>query len=88
MLVARREFSLGDRRLTPGDEITLAEQRALPGGRAEQLKRLRLVEEQYGEQVLERKVSELAKQVSELKGQVAKLTGTPKKRSPKKKAAS
>jgi outer membrane murein-binding lipoprotein Lpp len=52
------------------------------------LKRLRLVEEQYGEQVLERKVSELAKQVSELKGQVAKLTGTPKKRSPKKKAAS
>ena len=45
MLVALREFSLGDRRLSPGDEITFEEQVALPPRRVEQFKHLRLVEE-------------------------------------------
>ncbi len=73
MLVALRAFSLGDRDLAPGDEIRLDEQRLLPTRRVEQLKTLRLVEEQYGEQVLER-------EIADLKARVAKLEGKPAKR--------
>mgnify|MGYP001617676622 CR=1 FL=1 len=68
MLVALREFSLGDRRLTPGDEITFEEQTALPPRRAEQLKHLRLVEErpQFSE-------DELAERIADLEARLAKL---------------
>ena len=45
MLVALRAFSLGDRRVEPGEEITFEEQVALPARRVEQLKHLRVVEE-------------------------------------------
>jgi len=68
MLVALREFSLGERHLRPGDEITLSEQRALPPLRIEQLKTNRYVQEQWGEQVLERKISELEKRMAKLEG--------------------
>ncbi len=68
MLVALREFSLGDRRLQAGDEITFEEQLALPSRRVEQFKHLRMVEErpQFSEDALAARLAELEERVAKL----------------------
>lgn len=72
MLVALREFSLGDRRLKPGDEITFEEQVALPPRRVEQFKHLRLCEERptfpHDEAI-----AKLTDKVAEMEKRLAKL---------------
>lgn len=91
MLVALREFSLGDRGLEPGDEITFEEQKTLPAGRIEQLKHLRLVEEQTDEQAMDRRVRALEERIAKLEEAIVPADEKPKrKRKPpaKRKAAS
>jgi len=79
MLVAMRDFSLNDRVLHPGDEITLAEQRALPARRVEQLKASSLVEEQTDEQA----IGALVKREDPLEATVAKLKAPARSRKAK-----
>ena len=80
MLVARREFSLGDRRLEAGDEITYEEQSALPPGRTEALKRSGLVEEMPVHEAQDRAIEDLKNRVAKLEERSVAKTETPKRR--------
>lgn len=66
MLVALRHFSLGDMTLSPGDEIPLGEQQALPIGRIETLKSQRFVEEQTDEQAMDSRLDKFDKRIKKL----------------------
>ena len=79
MLVALREFSLGDRRLSPGDEITFEEQVALPPRRVEQFKHLRMVEErpQFPHDAT---LAKLTDRLDEVEARLAKLEKPPRKK--------
>ena len=74
MLVALRKFSLGDRALEPGDEVTLEEQMGLPSGRLEQLKRIRMIEErpQFPQDALHERVAELEDRIAKLEKKTRK----------------
>lgn len=72
MLRAARKFSLGERTLEPGDEITWDEQKRLPVGRVQTLLSQRYVTETPTFEPDE-EIARLSAEVDQLKAAVAKL---------------
>lgn len=82
MLIALRDFSIGDVPIERGEVISAELQRALPAGRLPQLKNTRFVEEITDERAIEKAVEALTARVEALEAQAGKApaTRTPRKR--------